>query len=144
MRVQTRGLDVTWRIDDNTKIYAERQAQLFFLTFKCTLWAQKKKSYTAKFNQTEVIREVLNYALEEKHPPSTKKCTRSQDRQARPFTFVLTSARGKQCDEVWKVVYQVCQIIPHSTFDVATYHLDKASTGREGTRPSGSLPSYPN
>ena len=122
LRIYIHTLDFTWDVAVGSPSLkaekcAERQAQLFFLTFKFALWAKRGELHKDKFDQSHqdaVIQKMLNYAFEENRCSSCRNHNRSpsQDRQDRPFTFVLASARGLQCDTVWEEVYQVCQIIP--------------------------------
>ena len=121
-------LDITWtkaRLADQAPTFVERQQELFFLTFRCALFMHKGEQYKGLFGDgTQVVEEILKFAVEE--DLNRKDSDHGQPnwdelRGGMPFTALILSARGSQCDNVWNIAFKVRsshpfpKCIPHHT-----------------------------
>ena len=97
-------------LSGQAEYYRGRQEALFFLTFKSTLLLIKRTWYAEPFDRDQVIRQLLRLAIEEDLDRKRTVAAGGrvqEDNTTRPFTSVLASARGGECDRVWAVVYRV-------------------------------------
>ena len=93
-------------------MFAERQQELFLLGCKCALLTHQPERYIRLFGDgTQVIEEIIKLAVEEdldRKDSDHGQPNSEESHEGRPFTAVISSARGSQCDNVWSIVFEVC------------------------------------
>ena len=103
--------------------FVERQRELFLLGCKCALLTHEGEQYNRSFGGgKQVIERILSFAVEEGLNPQDSRYEQpesKESREERPFTSVISSARGSQCDNVWNIAFEVCfsNLFPDCTAD---------------------------
>ena len=96
---------------DQARTFVERQRQLFLLGCKCALLTYEPERYNGSFgDDNQVIEDILKFAVEEglnRNSSEYGKPESEESREGRPFTAVLSSVRGIQCDKVWNIAFEV-------------------------------------